>query len=134
MSIDLTTDFKYFLLVFTLCLQTSYLLCWTVLEPSDGVSFYINYGATGDLNFELLSEKCILLSELTNITRGTTRLKKDCKTSLFDVNRQIHKTFLKTLKFSTGVSDGHSLIISTIISPYATDFLICVFGRGSPVS
>lgn len=87
------------------------------------LTLYDHYAILGDLNYDLLSDvkkrpltDFMELFSLTNIIKEATCFKKNCTPSLLDViltNSQ--HLCMRTLNFTTGVSDCHNLI-STVIN------------------
>ena len=87
------------------------------------LTHYDNYSIIGDLNYDLLSDtksKVLVnfmeLFNLSNLINEPTCFKKNCVPSLLDVLLTNSKNLcMRTLNFSTGVSDCHNMI-STVIN------------------
>ena len=88
------------------------------------LTLYDHYAILGDLNYDLLSDvkkrpltDFMEFFSLTNIIKEATCFKKNCTPSLLDViltNSQ--HLCMRTLNFTTGVSDCHNLISTVIYS------------------
>ena len=93
----------------------------TILDKC--ITHYDNYMVIGDINYDLLCPNkgkvlfdIIELFDLSNLVKEPTCYMKNCTPSLLDVILTNRKSLcMRTLNFSTGISDCHNMI-STVIN------------------